>query len=52
LEFGMIGRGMRLMVFLNNQRPVTTSKIVKIRVDRPQTPPLHTAVEFNRSEQS
>jgi len=47
LEFGMIGRGMRLMVFLNNQRPVTTSKIVKIRVDRPQTPPLKSSSSLN-----
>jgi hypothetical protein len=47
LEFGMIGRGMRLIVFLNNQRPITTSKVVNIRLDRPKTPPLKSSSSLN-----
>jgi hypothetical protein len=47
LEFGVIGRGMRLMVFLNNQRPVTTSRVVNIRLDRPKTPPLKSSSSVN-----
>jgi hypothetical protein len=36
LEFGVIGRGMRLRFLLDERRPVTTSKVVRLRVDRPQ----------------
>jgi hypothetical protein len=39
LELGMIGRGMRLIVFLNNEHPVTTSKVVNIRMDCPKAAP-------------
>jgi hypothetical protein len=46
-EFGMIGRGMRLMVFLNNNRPVTTSRVVSIRLDRPKSPPLKSSSSMN-----
>lgn len=46
-EFGMIGRGMRLMVFLNNQRPVTTSRIVRIRLDRSKTSPAQSSSSVN-----
>jgi hypothetical protein len=34
LELGLIGRGMRLMVFLND-RPVTTSRVLHVHVDQP-----------------
>jgi hypothetical protein len=47
LEFGIIGRGMRLMVYLNNNRPVTTSRIVNIRLDRPKAPPLKSSSSMN-----
>jgi len=36
LELGLIGRGMRLMFFLNERRPVTTSTVVSVRVDQPK----------------
>jgi len=36
LELGLIGRGMRLMVFLNDRRPVTTSRVLHVRVDQPK----------------
>ena len=35
LEFGQIGRGMRLLFLLNDGRPVTTSRVVRVQVDRP-----------------
>lgn len=41
LEYGVIGRGMRLR-FLLDHRPVTTTRVVRLRVDRPK-PPLHTS---------
>jgi hypothetical protein len=34
LEFGMIGRGMRLRFVLNERQPVTTSRVVRLRVDK------------------
>jgi hypothetical protein len=34
LELGLIGRGMRLMVFLNDRRPVTTSRVLHVHVDQ------------------
>ena len=46
-EFGMIGRGMRLMVFLNSERPVTTSRVVSIHLDRPQNPSLKSSPSMN-----
>src|ERR1700721_1528937 len=36
LEFGVIGRGMRLRFMLDELHPVTTSRIVHLRVDRPR----------------
>jgi len=35
LESGLIGRGMRMMFFVGNQRPVTTSEILLVEVDEP-----------------
>ena len=34
LEFGLIGRGMRFIFLLNDQRPVTTSQVLRLYVDR------------------
>ena len=34
LEFGLIGRGMRFMFLLNDDRPVTTTRVLRIHVDR------------------
>jgi hypothetical protein len=44
LELGLIGRGMRLIFLLNERRPVTTSRVLHVHVDRPisrsdRTPP-------------
>jgi hypothetical protein len=36
LEVGLIGRGMRLMFFLNERRPVTTSRVLHVHVDQPE----------------
>jgi hypothetical protein len=38
LELGLIGRGMRLMFLLNERRPVTTSRVIRVQVDRPKQP--------------
>ena len=38
LEYGLLERGMRMLFFLNDDRPVTTSKILKVRMDRPAGP--------------
>jgi hypothetical protein len=35
LEVGRIGCGMRMVFFLNDQRPVTTSRVVSLHVNRP-----------------
>ena len=37
LECGHIGRGMRLMFFLNDNRPVTTSRIIDFHIDPPKS---------------
>jgi hypothetical protein len=34
LELGLIARGMRLMFVLNQRRPVTTSRVLHVRVDQ------------------
>src|SRR6185436_12963855 len=34
LELGLIGRGMRLVFLLNERQPVTTSRVVRLQVDR------------------
>jgi hypothetical protein len=36
LEVGLIEPGMRLMFFLNDDRPVTTSRVVSVHVDQPK----------------
>jgi hypothetical protein len=36
LELGLIGRGMRLMFLLNERRPVTTSRVLRVQVDQPK----------------
>ncbi|MGD1090411.1 MAG: hypothetical protein ABSB35_00310 [Bryobacteraceae bacterium] len=37
LEFGLIGRGKRLMFLLNERQPITTSRVLHVRVDQPKT---------------
>jgi hypothetical protein len=37
LELGFIEPGMRLRFFLNDTRPVVTSKVVHVHVDQPKT---------------
>ena len=36
LELGLIGRGMRRMFLLNEHRPVTTSRVLRVHVDQPK----------------
>ena len=36
LEFGVIGRGMCLRFLLNERQPITTTRVVRLRVDRPK----------------
>jgi hypothetical protein len=36
LEFGVIGRGMCLRFMLNEHQPITTTKVVRLRVDQPK----------------
>ena len=43
-NFGQIGPGMRLMVMLDDRRPVTTSSVVKVRVERPSRPKSTTSI--------
>jgi hypothetical protein len=35
LEFGLLGRGMRFSFLLNDDCPVTTTRVLRIHVDRP-----------------
>jgi len=35
LECGVISRGMRLMFLLKERQPITTTRVVRLRVDRP-----------------
>jgi hypothetical protein len=35
LEFGLIGRGLRFMFLLNDELPITTTRVLRIHVDRP-----------------
>ena len=35
LGFGLIVRGMRLLFLLDDQRPVTTTKVLSVHVDQP-----------------
>ena len=39
LESGLIEPGMRLMFFLNGDRPVTTSRVVSVHVDQTKAVP-------------
>ena len=39
LEFGLIGRGMCFIFLLNDNRPVTTTRVLRIHVDRPGVVP-------------
>ena len=36
LEYGVIGRGMRLRFLLDERHPITTSRVVHVRVERPK----------------
>jgi len=36
LEFGVIGRGMRLRFLLDEHHPITTTRVVRLRVDQPK----------------
>ena len=38
LESGLIERGAHLHLLLEGRRPVTTSRVVKVRVHQPKTP--------------
>ena len=37
LELGLIERGMKMMFFLNGNRPVTTSRVVSFHVNQPES---------------
>ena len=45
LEFGLITRGMRLVFLLNDHRPITTTRVMRLRLDRskvaPSSPSVH-----------
>ena len=43
LELGVIGRGMRLMFWLDDNHPVTTSKVMHVHVDRPVVIPAQSS---------
>ena len=36
LELGFIGRGMRMIFLLDDVRPVTTSRVLHVRVEQPE----------------
>ena len=36
LEFGVIGRGLRLRFLLDEGRPITTTRVSRLRVDQPK----------------
>jgi hypothetical protein len=46
LELGLIGRGMRLMFFLNDHRPITTSRVVSVHLDQPKAGTLKSSPSF------
>lgn len=37
LELGFIGRGMRMIFLLDDVRPVTTSQVLHVRVEQPES---------------
>lgn len=40
LEFGLVGRGMRLVFLLDDHRPITTTRVERLRLESPApTPP-------------
>ena len=39
LEFGVIGRGMRLRFLLGERQPVTTTRVIRVCVDQPKPAP-------------
>jgi len=39
LELGLIGRGRRMVFLLDQNRPVTTSRVLHVRVDQPKRVP-------------
>ena len=39
VELGLIGRGKRLLFFLEGRGPVTTSRVVSVQVDLPKSSP-------------
>jgi hypothetical protein len=44
-ELGLIGRGMRLRFLLGGGRPVTTSRVMTLHVDRPMfVPPMSSSI--------
>jgi len=36
VELGLIGRGKRLMIFLKDKGPVTTSRVLNVHVEQPR----------------
>jgi hypothetical protein len=36
LELGLIGRGKRMIFLVDEHRPVTTSRVLRVRVDQPK----------------
>ena len=44
LDVGLIERGMRLVLFLKDNRPLTTSRVVHLHVDQPKAPPLKSSL--------
>jgi hypothetical protein len=43
LELGLIGSGMRMKFFLDDHRPVTTSRVVSVHVEQPKAVPPKSA---------
>lgn len=44
LEYGLVGQGRRMLFFLADQRPVTTSRILKVRLSRAPEPPHSSSI--------
>jgi hypothetical protein len=42
-ELGLIGRGRRLVFLLDEHRPVTTSRVLHVRVDQPKAIQSHSS---------
>jgi len=43
LEPGLVGRGMRLIFLLNENRPVTTTRVIRLQVDRSHAVPSNSS---------